>query len=127
MRIEIGHSRKVIIRDLAIFQAKMFIDGLKGVVLFQVSIAAAVIDLLFGGKKRGRFFYKVLELSERFDLWLNLYSAREAAGDRDGLFGASRAGDNTMLGRIEEIVRGKTERPSSAPRRPFADGVRHAG
>lgn len=109
-------SRKVLLRDLVLFQIKLALDGIKGVVLLQASIAAAVADLVLMQWTRGRLFYGVLRMAERADLWLNLYGAAEgAAEDRDGLFGTSRAGDHTFLGRLEELVREK-EREVSARR-----------
>lgn len=103
-------SRGVILRDLLIFQVKLAIDGLKDLVLMPVSIVAAALDLFFPGARRGRRFYLVLRLSERFDRWLNLCKAADAADvDRDGLFGASRAGSDTLLGRIESAVLGREE------------------
>jgi hypothetical protein len=65
-----------------------------------------VVDLFFGGRRK-RLFYKVIGLGERIDLWLNLHgvlSRGDEAGD--GLFGASRAGSKTMLGQLEQAVRG---------------------
>ncbi|HEU0051741.1 MAG TPA: hypothetical protein VFQ39_01145 [Longimicrobium sp.] len=124
-----GVSPGVLIRDLIIFYIKLALDGLKGVVLVQVSIAAALVDLVFGGRRRGRFFYRVLNAAERFDLWLNLYGPSSRAGaNPDGLFGESRAGDDTLLGEIEELVRRNPEaaaRPASAiPTRPGLPGAR---
>ena len=56
------------------------------------------------------FFYKVMKVSERFDLWLNLYGATEEAdSNADGLFGLSEAGSDTFLGQIEQVVRGGDE------------------
>lgn len=99
-------SRTVLLRDLAIFQLKMLLDGAKGLLLSQVAIFAAVVDVLFLRRTRGRLFYKVLAFGEKCDLWLNLYGAADGArGDRDGLFGRSRAGSDTMLGKLEELVR----------------------
>ncbi|HEX2093070.1 MAG TPA: hypothetical protein VHG28_11735 [Longimicrobiaceae bacterium] len=113
-------SRGVLVRDLVLFQLKLALDGLKDIVLLQASLAAAVLDLVFMRFTRGRLFYGVLRLSERVDLWLNLYGAAEGAGrDRDGLFGRSRAGDATFLGKLEELVREK-EREISARARPGA-------
>jgi len=110
-------SRKVLLRDLVLFQIKLGLDGLKGIVLFQGSIAAAIVDLILMRWTRGRLFYGVLRLAEKADLWLNLYGAAEGAGDdRDGLFGRSRAGDHNFLGRLEELVREK-ERELGARRR----------
>jgi hypothetical protein len=49
-------------------------------------------------------------IAERFDHWLSLYGdAERAASNADGLFGASRAGAATLLGRLEEWVTGRIE------------------
>lgn len=102
----------VLIRDLAIFQLKLAIDGLKDIALIQLSLGAALLDLVLSPIARPRLFYRVLRMSERFDLWLNLYAAAELADtQRDGLFGASRAGSRTLLGRLEALVGGPEPDP----------------
>jgi hypothetical protein len=88
-----------------IFQLKLFLDGLIDMTLAQLAIVKAAIEILFGGERRGRLFYSILRLGERADLWLNLYSASEKA-DADGLFGGSRAGSDSLLGEIEQRIRG---------------------
>lgn len=102
-------TRKVVARDFVIFQIKLLMDAAKDFVLLSLSIVAMVIDMIAGGGKRPRLFYSVLKLSERFDLWLNLNGAMERleAGDIDeeGLFGASEAGSDSLLGKIEEVVK----------------------
>jgi hypothetical protein len=98
-------SRGVVLRDLLIFQLKLALNGVKDVFVLQASIGAAVIDIILGQRKRTVLFYKVLEWSERGDLWLNLYGAAGAAHDRDGLFGRSKSGADSLLGQIEEMVR----------------------
>lgn len=106
--------RGVLIRDLMIFNLKLVIDGLKDLGLMQIAIVAAAADLLMD-KQPPRYFYKVMRLSERFDLWLNLHGASIGAeNDGDGLFGRSRAGSNTLLGKLEELVRGPEGRQSRA-------------
>jgi hypothetical protein len=101
-------SRLVIIRDLLLFQLKLFLDGLIDVTLLPLSIGAAVVEIFFGGERRGRLFYSILRFGERADLWLNLYGASRHA-DSDGLLGGSKAGSDTLLGEIEELVRGGDE------------------
>ena len=97
---------RVLVRDFAIFLVKLALDGIKDVILIKLSILALIFDLAIGGKRRGRFFYKVMRLGERMDLWLNLYgAAHHARLNPDGLFGESRAGDDTFLGEFEELVR----------------------
>ena len=103
-----GVSRWVIFRDLLLFQLKLFLDGLIDVTLAPLSIAAAIVEMAFGGRQRGRLFYSILRLGERADLWLNLYGASRRA-DADGLFGGSRAGSDTLLGEIEQRIRGGDE------------------
>lgn len=102
--------RRVVVRDFAIFQLKLFLDGLKDVSLSALSLGALVLDLLSGGGRKPRLFYSVLAISERFDLWLNLSGAvsrlEEEELDDEGLFGASEAGSDSLLGKVEEIVRG---------------------
>ena len=86
----------------------MPLDGLIDITLAPLSIGAAIVEILFGGQRRGRFFYAILRLGEKADLWLNLYSASRKA-DTDGLFGGSKAGSESLLGEIEQRVRGGDE------------------
>lgn len=105
-------TRSVTLRDFFIFQLKLVLDGFKDLVVFNVSIVAVVLDFLSGRGRRPRLFYSVLRLSERFDLWLNLHGVvdrLEAGDDDDGLFGASEAGSDTLVGKLEELVRGGDE------------------
>ncbi len=99
-------SRSVLLRDFFIFQLKLYLDGFKDVSMSLLSLVAVVIDLFFGGTRK-RIFYKVIRLGERIDLWLNLHGALSKAEEtEDGLFGSSRAGTDTMLGQLEQAVRG---------------------
>jgi hypothetical protein len=105
-----GVATRILIRDLLIFQLKLLLDGLKDIGVFWMAIGATALDILFPGERRGHRFYAVMRAAERFDGWLNLYGAAEHAEDnRDGLFGESAAGADTMLGRLEEIVIGRQE------------------
>jgi hypothetical protein len=101
-------SRWVILRDLFLFQLKLFLDGLIDVTLSPLSIAVAAVEILFGGERRGRLFYSILRLGERADLWLNLYGASRRA-DADGLLGGSEAGSDSLLGELELRLRGGDE------------------
>lgn len=98
------------IRDFLIFQLKLLLDGAKDVALFNLSVLALVADLVFRNRDGRPWFYGVLELSERFDLWLNLHApARDVETTDDGLFGVSAAGSPTFLGRLEDLIRGGDE------------------
>lgn len=126
-RADMDPRTKVSIRDFAIFQLKLMIDGLKDGAVFVMSFLAFGIDLLFGRHGRRRFFYKMMRVSERLDLWLNLHGATEGAEeDPDGLFGTSAAGSDTLLGQVEQIVRGG-DQPSLRKYRTAARARTHVG
>jgi hypothetical protein len=110
-----SRTRWVILRDLLIFQIKLAMDGLKDLVFMPISIVAAAFDLILPGERPGHRFYAVLRLGEHFDSWLSLFGAAEKADAMDdGLFGASRAGSASLLGRLEAIVIGGPE-PETDP------------
>lgn len=103
-------TRGTTVRDFLIFQLKLLLDGLKDVALIWLSVFALVLDLVAGRGRKRRLFYAVMRLGERFDLWLNLYRPSTGAGDdEDGLFGTSTAGSPTLLGKLEELIRGGDE------------------
>lgn len=86
-------SRRVLLRDLFLFQIKLWLDGLKDVVLSPLSFAAAAFGVVF---RRPALFYKVMRTGEEFDAWLNLYGATRGAEHRkEGLFGGRAPGAAT--------------------------------
>ncbi len=116
------YRTKVSIRDFLIFQLKLAVDGMKDGFVFVVSFFAFGIDLVFKLHGGRRYFPRLMRVSERFDLWLNLHSAVEHMDDTDdGLFGASEAGSDTLLGQIEQVVRGGDEPRSKRPLEPPHD------
>ena len=109
-------TRWVITRDLLIFQIKLILDGAKDILLSPLSIGAAVLDMLFPGPRPGHRFYAVMRMGEKYDRWLSLFAAADKANAlEDGLFGASRAGSPSMVGRLEQIIIGREE-PGAEPR-----------
>jgi len=105
-------DRGVTLRDFAIFQVKLLLDGSKDFFAFWLSIGAILLDFIAGRGRRPRLFYSVVRASERFDQWLNLHSVIEQmdrTGSDDGLFGASEAGSDTFIGQVERVVRGGDE------------------
>ena len=105
-----NRARRVVLRDLGIFHIKQYLCRLKDLVLAPLSITAAALDIVFPGPRAGHRFYFIMALGEKFDGWLNLFGAADTAdAARDGLFGVSRAGSATMLGRIEALVLGHDE------------------
>ena len=99
--------RKVLLRDFFIFQMKLLLDGLKDMALVSLATIATVVDLVRGRREDPSLFYQVVRMSEKWDLWLNLNEAAEnAEATPDGFFGASLAGADSLLGKLEMAVRG---------------------
>ena len=105
-------SRGVTLRDFAIFQVKLVLDGTKDFVAFWASIFAIVLDFIAGRGRRPRLFYSVVRASERFDRWINLHSVvqeMDARGTGEGLLGARDAASETFVGELERLARGGAE------------------
>jgi hypothetical protein len=107
-------TNSILIRDLLIFELKLFLDGMGDLVLSQVAIIALLWDLIRGGPEKGKTFYWVLRAGEKWDLWLNLYRpAKDAQHSGDGLLEAGMADANSLLGKIESLVKEKGDDISS--------------
>lgn len=111
-------TRSVTFRDFAVFQAKLAVDGVKDLLLINLSIIAVVIDMIAGGGRRPRRFYAVIRLCSRFDRWLRLHSARGFAETGERLWPdlpGSGPGDeehrmlgsdaDTLIERVENLAR----------------------
>ena len=101
-------SREITLRDFAIFQLKLAMDGTKDFVAFWLSIVAITLDFIQGRGKKPRLFYSVVRGSERFDKWLNLHSVvqRMDEGDaEDGLFDGVEPDEDSLMTEIDQLVR----------------------
>lgn len=79
--LEADHKERrwQLVRDLAVFQAKLVVDGIKDLVLSPVSLVAALVGLLFDRRDPGRSFYMLLRWGHGFDRWVNLFGASQRA------------------------------------------------
>ncbi|MBT8143647.1 MAG: hypothetical protein KJO55_03040 [Gammaproteobacteria bacterium] len=82
-------SRGQLLRDVLVFQVKLFIDGFRDLVLSPISLIIALLDLVTGGDR----FYRLMSLGRQTDFWIDLFGSH---GD-SGL-------DNAMT-QIEDVVR----------------------
>jgi len=97
----IEHSkpdRWALIRDIAVFQVKLLVDGFRDLVLVPISLVTGVVGLLKGGDEIGAEFYGLLRLGRQSEHWINLFGAvsnYEASGSGD---------DPAKVRDIDEIV-----------------------
>ena len=100
-------SRNATLRDFAIFQLKLLLDGAVDLIAFWMSIGAILIDFVAGRGRRPRLFYSVVRLSERFDKWINLHGVvqrMDEAETEEGLFGGTSHDDDNLVSEIERLV-----------------------
>lgn len=100
-----GVDRWTLIRDIAVLQVKLVIDGLRDIVLVPVSLVAGLISLVKGGEKSSSEFYDLLKIGRRSESWINLFGAAERvhgpASEDDRLL----PGDiDTLVSRVESFV-----------------------
>jgi hypothetical protein len=70
-------DRWTLIRDVAVFQVKLLVDGFRDVLLVPVSLVAGIVSLVGGGARSGPDFYDLLRIGRRSERWINLFGAAE--------------------------------------------------
>jgi hypothetical protein len=66
-------TRREILRDVAVFQVKLWVEGVKDVVLIPLSLGAALVDLVLRRRGGRGALYAVMRLGDRFEQWVDLY------------------------------------------------------
>lgn len=104
----VRRSRLIILRDVVVFQLKLFVDGLRDVVLVPVSTIAAIVDVLAPGKNTGQHFYEVVRFGRRTERWIDLFSAADHLDDQ----GAGPGPDSIdeIVARAESKLKARYER-----------------
>jgi hypothetical protein len=97
----VGRNPRIeLIRETAVLQIKLLVDGLRDAVLIPVSLGAALIGLLRGGPDCSREFKRVLKIGRRSERWINLFGHHRPAQ------GESRTGSmDSILEQVEIVVK----------------------
>lgn len=90
-------SRWQLVKDVAVFQVKLLIDGARDLFLVPVSIVAGIVSLMHSGSKPGPQFYDLLRLGRQSERWINLFSAAAPAPDAAGRSDDSASSSRTPL------------------------------
>ena len=73
-------DRWTLIRDVAVLQVKLLVDGLRDLVLVPASLFAGIISLASGSKERpSPHFYRLISMGKQSEIWINLFKAYEHA------------------------------------------------
>ena len=98
-------DRWTLIRDIAVFQVKLLVDGLRDLILLPVSLVIGLISLLTGGSQPGPEFYDLLRVGRRSERWINLFGAAERVygpAENDDFFAAEDI--DRLVARVETFV-----------------------
>lgn len=108
-------DRWTLIRDVALFQLKLVMDGFRDVLLVPVSLVAALLALIKSGPTPGTEFYDLLRLGRRSERWINLFAAADrvhgSTGDDEAHSGADI---DQIADTLESYVVGEFKRSGAA-------------
>jgi hypothetical protein len=97
MRTPEAHPTSRIVRDVARFQLKLWLEALRDLVLIPVSLAAAALDLVLSKHQTPRYFREIIAAGRRSDDWIDLW-ATENPGER-------AENVDALMVRVERLVR----------------------
>jgi len=100
-------------RDVVVFQLKMFLDNVRDLVLMPVSLVAALIDLILRGDREGARFYRVLRWGRHSERVIDVYSAIEHHPPDDFEIGDAYTVDG-VIARLENVVSREVEKGGTA-------------
>ena len=101
-----------LIRDVAVLQFKLVVDGLRDFLLVPVSLIAGMLSLASGHKGvPGTQFYQLLNVGKQSELWIDLFGAmRNAPPDLAEHIHFPDANMDDILDNIETFVRDEERR-----------------
>jgi hypothetical protein len=101
-----------LIRDVAVFQFKLVVDGLRDFILVPVSMVAGIVSLARGKDGvPGSQFYQLLNVGKQSEHWIDLFGAmRNAPPDIAEHIHFPDANMDDILDNIETFVRDEEKR-----------------
>lgn len=105
-------DNRTLVRDVAVFQFKLIVDGLRDFFLVPVSLVAGLISLVSGKNGvPGPQFYQLLGLGKQSEHWIDLFGAmRNAPPDVDEGIHFPGGNMDEVLDHIETFVRDEEKR-----------------
>ena len=107
------HERWRFLRDVVVFQLKMFLDNVRDFALMPISLVAALIDLISKGEREGALFYKVLRWGAHSEKVIDVYSAIEHHERSDFKISPNYTVDG-VIARLEGVLVRECEKGGTA-------------
>lgn len=101
------------LRDVLVFQIKMFLDNVRDFALMPITLVAAVLDLIYKGDRDGTLFYKVLRWGAHSEEVINVYSAIKNSEHEDIKVNPAYTVD-AVVARLEGVVVREIEKGGTA-------------
>ena len=108
-----SNDRWKFLRDVLVFQLKMFLDNVRDFALMPISLVAALIDLLSRGEREGALFYKVLRWGLHSEAVIDVYSAIEHHETTDFKISRNYTVDG-VIARLEGVLVRECEKGGTA-------------
>ena len=105
-------DNRTLIRDVAVFQFKLIVDGLRDFFLVPVSLVAGLLSLVTGRNGvPGSHFYQLLGVGKESEHWIDLFGAmRNAPPDLAEHIHFPHGNMDDVLENIETFVRDEESR-----------------
>jgi len=101
------------LRDVMVFQLKLFLDNVRDFALVPISLVAALIDLVYKGEREGALFYKLLRWGAHSEEVIDVYSAIK--NHPPGSFKVNPAYTvDAVVARLEDVVVRECEKGGTA-------------
>jgi hypothetical protein len=98
-------DRMTLIRDIAVLQVKLVVDGLRDFVLVPVSLVAGIMSLFDRDPTNGDPFYNLLRIGRRSERWINLFGAADRIPPKEDEPDHFPDEDiDALVGRVESFV-----------------------
>ena len=94
-------GRAALLRDIAVLQVKLVVDGLRDLLLVPASLVVGLVSFVRGGPGVGREFYELLRLGRQSERWIKLFGALDRV---QGEQGRERDDIERMVERVETFV-----------------------
>ena len=99
-------DRWTLIRDIAVLQVKLIIDGFRDLVLVPASLVAGIASIVTGTRDRpGPQFYQLIGIGKQSERWIDLFKSYENAPTevkQEYSFGVANMDE--LVDRVESFV-----------------------
>lgn len=99
-------KRQQLVRNIVIFQLKLWVDGLRDLILLPVSLVAAIVGFLRSGEDPERELNQVKAYGRQTEEWINLFG-QHGVGEQqgDGKNSHALASIDGVFDKLEESLR----------------------